>query len=123
MNSGDLKIVNANIITPNRIFERGCIVVKEGKIVSVSDSDMGDSEMFVIDADGNYATPGFIDIHVHGGFGHDFMDNTLQAFLEIARFHARHGTTSFMPTTLSCEADALQQTIRMYETADKLNTM
>ncbi len=61
-------------------------------------------------------------IHVHGGGGYDFMDNTTDAFLEIAQFHARHGTTSMTPTTLSCEADALKETIRVYEMADKLNT-
>ena len=122
MNSQDLKIVNAMIITPERIIESGCIVVKNGKIAMVSDKDSGDDDMPVIDAGGKYAAPGFIDIHVHGGNGHDFMDNTVSAFLEIARFHARHGTTSMMPTTLSCEADALQQTIATYEAADKLNT-
>jgi len=75
----------------------------------------------VIDAAGKYVSPGFIDIHVHGGGGHDFMDNTLDAFLEIAQLHARHGTTSFTPTTLSCEKRALLKTLSLYEEADALN--
>ena len=47
-----------------------------------------------LDAGGGYISPGFIDIHVHGGGGYDFMDNSVEAFLEIARLHARYGTTS-----------------------------
>jgi N-acetylglucosamine-6-phosphate deacetylase len=122
MNTQDLKIVNAKVITPYRTIEHGCIVMKAGKITMVSDNDTVDRDMTVLDAAGKYASPGFIDIHVHGGKGHDFMDNSLEAFSEIARFHAQHGTTSMTPTTLSCEANALKETIRLYEAADKLNT-
>lgn len=53
----------------------------------------------VIDGKGNYLSPGFIDIHVHGGDGHDFMDGTLEAVRGACRAHARHGTTSIFPTT------------------------
>ncbi len=74
-----------------------------------------------IDAKGKYISPGFIDIHVHGGGGHDFMDNTIEAFLGIARLHARHGTTAMLPTTLSCEKADLLETLRIYRQAAELN--
>lgn len=67
-----------------------------------------------IDAKGRYVCPGFIDIHVHGGGGHDFMDNTPEAFYEIARIHAQHGTTSMFPTTLTSEIEDLNKTIDIY---------
>jgi N-acetylglucosamine-6-phosphate deacetylase len=75
----------------------------------------------VIDAAGKYVSPGFIDIHIHGGGGHDFMDNSLQAFLEIANTHARHGTTALTPTTLTAEKEDLTRTLELYEQANREN--
>lgn len=54
-----------------------------------------------IDAHGAYLCPGFIDVHVHGGGGADFMDASSEAAQTIAHTHARHGTTSLLATTLS----------------------
>src|ERR1700712_3246742 len=122
MNFSDLKIINAKIITPDRIIDHGSILVTNGKITAITEGQIENNEVPVIDAAGKYISPGFIDIHVHGGGGHDFMDNTIDAFLEIAQLHARHGTTSFTPTTLSCEKDALLKTLSLYEEADALNT-
>ena len=121
MNSPDLKITNAKIITPSGIIDNGSILILNGKIATVTQGNIDNNEVPVIDAGGRYASPGFIDIHVHGGGGHDFMDNTVTAFLEIAALHALHGTTSIMPTTLSCEKDALLNTLSTYEEADALN--
>ncbi|HYF00900.1 MAG TPA: N-acetylglucosamine-6-phosphate deacetylase [Planctomycetota bacterium] len=53
----------------------------------------------VIEADGLVAVPGFIDLHVHGGAGADFMDATDEAFARSAAYHAAGGTTAWMPTT------------------------
>ncbi|KAF5271261.1 hypothetical protein FQR65_LT17650 [Abscondita terminalis] len=55
----------------------------------------------VIDAEGMYVSPGFIDIHVHGGGGYDIMDNTVEAFQGVAATHAQYGTTAMLPTTLT----------------------
>jgi N-acetylglucosamine-6-phosphate deacetylase len=52
-----------------------------------------------VDLDGGYLAPGFVDLHVHGGDGADFMDGTEEAFRTACRAHARHGTTSLLPTT------------------------
>jgi N-acetylglucosamine-6-phosphate deacetylase len=52
-----------------------------------------------IDLGGGYLAPGFVDLHVHGGDGADFMDGTDEAFRTACRAHARHGTTSLLPTT------------------------
>ncbi|HCL84006.1 MAG TPA: N-acetylglucosamine-6-phosphate deacetylase, partial [Chitinophagaceae bacterium] len=74
-----------------------------------------------LDANGNYISPGFIDIHVHGGGGHDFMDGTADAFLKIAETHARYGTTSMLPTTMTCEKEELLNILDLYKQADKEN--
>lgn len=108
------KIINGNIITPHRIIPNGTILITDGKITAVSAGDiLADAE--IIDARGSYVAPGFIDIHVHGGGGFDFMDNTAEAFREIARTHARFGTTSMFPTTLTSEKDDLLTTLAIFE--------
>src|SRR5689334_6817061 len=55
--------------------------------------------------------PGFIDIHVHGGDGADFMDASVEANARILGFHARHGTTTLMATTLSASRHDLQSAV------------
>jgi len=116
-----LKIVNGHVITPTEILKGGSILIDGGKIVEISGSAIDAPAAKVIDAGGKYVSPGFIDIHVHGGGGHDFMDNTTEAFLEIAKLHVRHGTTAMLPTTLSCEKADLLETLKVYEKANKLN--
>jgi len=120
--SEQLKIFNGHIITPQGILENGNILVVDGKIVEISARDIDAPGALDIDVRGNYISPGFIDIHVHGGGGHDFMDNTVEAFLGAAQLHARHGTTSMLPTTLSCEKADLLETLSIYEQANQLNT-
>ncbi len=61
----------------------------------------------VIDAAGGYVLPGFVDIHVHGGGGSDFMDATPEDWLRIAAAHAQHGTTTMLATTMSAPEEAL----------------
>ena len=116
-----LKIFNGRIITRDHIIDGGTVVVTDGKITAVSEHGIEAPEAVVIDAGGKYISPGFIDIHVHGGGGHDFMDNTVDAFLEIARVHARHGTTSMLPTTLTSSKADLLETLKVYEAAEKRN--
>lgn len=57
--------------------------------------------------------PGFIDMHVHGGAGSDFMDADEDANLEIRQFHLWHGTTSLAATTLSASPDDLLAAVDM----------
>ncbi len=116
-----LKIINGQVITPNRVIGGGCILVENGKILAIAEGEIETSDARVIDARGKYVSPGFIDIHVHGGGGHDFMDNSVDGFLEIAKMHAQHGITAMFPTTLTCEKPDLLETLRVYEEADKLN--
>lgn len=112
-----LSIIQARIITPGGVLEDGTLVVKDGTIHQLQTGGASLPEGPVLDAGGNWLAPGFIDIHVHGGAGYDFMDNTVEAFLAIARLHAQHGTTSMFPTTLTSELPDLYATIDCYEKA------
>ena len=116
-----LKIFNGQVITVNGIIKNGSVLVDDGKIVEVGSSSIDAPKAVELDAQGKYISPGFIDIHVHGGGGHDFMDNTVEAFLGVAQLHVKHGTTAMLPTTLSCEKTDLLKTLHIYEQANKLN--
>lgn len=117
-----MKIFNGNILTPYRLIRQGTVVVSEGKIVEVSEGNIEVPDAEEIDAKGNFIAPGFIDMHVHGGGGHDFMDGSENAFLKIAETHAQYGTTSMMPTTLTAEKEELYKTLELYEQANRNNT-
>jgi N-acetylglucosamine-6-phosphate deacetylase len=110
-----IKIINGRIITPYRVLHGSTLLIIGGRIAAISERDIEVPEARTIDAGGDYVAPGFIDIHVHGGGGHDFMDATEEAFLGVAELHARHGTTSMTPTTLSSEKEELHQILQVYE--------
>lgn len=92
--------VNATLVMPDRLVPAGSLAVADGRIV---DGTAGDTEP--IDLGGMYLAPGFIDLHVHGGDGADFMDLTPEAFRTVCRCHARHGTTALTPTSTVARFD------------------
>ena len=126
-----LVIHNARIVTPYRILPHGYILIEDGRITAVQEGNPDapdpaqaddasgaahpDGAVTYLDACGAYASPGFIDLHVHGGAGFYFMDGTPDAFRAIAALHARHGTTSMTPTTLSATKEELEATLNAYE--------
>lgn len=116
------KIFNGKILTPHRIIRDGCVIIENGIIREVSEKNIEVSDAIQIDAHGKYIAPGFIDLHIHGGGGADFMDGTEEAFLTIAETHAKYGTTSMVPTTLTSEKEDLLKTLDLYEIANKNNT-
>lgn len=122
MSHQPLVISNGKVVTPFRIISPASILVREGKIAAVTEGTLVAADAVQIDAGGKFVAPGFIDIHVHGGGGHDFMDGNESAFLKIAEAHAKHGTTAMLPTTLTSEKEGLLDTLTIYESAIKKNT-
>ena len=116
-----LKIFNGRILTPYRTIKNGTVIVTGNKITAVGEGNIEVENAEEIDAKGQYIAPGFIDIHVHGGGGHDFMDGTVNAFLKIAEIHAQYGTTAMLPTTLTSEKEELFKTFEIYRQANKEN--
>jgi len=110
-----LKIHNGRVITPARVIPVGTVLVENGKISAVAEGDLEVAGATTIDACGQYISPGFIDIHVHGGGGYDFMDETQEAFVKIAETHARYGTTSMVPTTMSATREAMVKAMDVFE--------
>lgn len=116
-----IKIFNGHILTPYRVIRNGTVVLSEGKVVEVAAGNVEVPGAKEIDAEGNFIAPGFIDMHVHGGGGHDFMDGSEEAFLKIAETHARYGTTAMLPTTLTATTEELYKTLGLYEQANSNN--
>jgi len=117
-----LKIFNGQIITSTGIIPEGTVFIEGRTITEVKEGNVPVKDAIEIDAKGKFISSGFIDIHLHGGGGCDFMDADVESFLKIAETHARYGTTCMMPTTLASERDELVKTLKAYEAADRQNS-
>jgi len=73
----------------------------------------------MIDIKGKFISPGFIDIHTHGGGGYDFMDGTVKAIKEASKSHMKFGTTSIIPTTITSTLEELLNFLDNFEQAKK----
>lgn len=94
-----LQAFRGQIILPERI-ERGTLIARDGCIAELlpASAAVPDAAV-VVDAGDGYISPGFVDLHVHGGAGGDFMDGTAESFRLALRAHLRHGTTRLAVTT------------------------
>jgi N-acetylglucosamine-6-phosphate deacetylase len=115
-------ILQGNLVLQDRILMGGFLVISDGIIAGIEERLPDWEDAIHINVGEYYISPGFIDIHVHGGGGHDFMDGTTDAFLKIAELHALHGTTSMLPTTLTADLTGILQTIETFRNANSLNT-
>ena len=108
-------LCNARLVLQDAVVT-GDIVIDSGRIQSVF-VPPAPHDCRCIDLCGLYLCPGFIDIHVHGGGGHDFMDASLRAFREASAFHLSHGTTTMFPTTMACPLDELFEVFSAFRQA------
>ncbi|MDR1675054.1 MAG: N-acetylglucosamine-6-phosphate deacetylase [Tannerella sp.] len=116
-----IKIINGRLLTPTRIIP-GEVCLADGKICEVGGDRVDFPGAEVIDARGHYVSPGFIDLHVHGAGGADFMDGTAAAWLTVVETHAQHGTTTLFPTTVAATAEETRHTCAVYREAAAANT-
>lgn len=96
-----------NLIFPHAVVQNGEVCCENGVITYVGKQKSDDAQYCVYDYTGYYISPGFIDVHQHGGGGYDYMDGTSEAFIGAATLHAQHGTTTILPTTLTCPDEEL----------------
>src|ERR1700688_1163824 len=96
-----LLFTNGTIVLEDRVLAEGQVEVHMGRIraIGVAHGETSDPVTRIIDLEKGYLMPGFVDIHVHGGAGADFMDGTAEAVRTVCRAHARCGTTTIFPTT------------------------
>lgn len=101
-------VIKGRVVTPNRVLQGGMLLVEKGRIEKVilpedAASFLGSkgSECVFFDFSEFYLFPGFIDLHVHGARGADFMDGDPERVQKIADFLLREGTTRFLATTMT----------------------
>lgn len=106
-------IKNGNVVFPNGVHKAD-ILIEDGIIQKIGTIE---EDCDTVDADGLFVSPGLIDIHTHGGNGHDYMEGTLEAFKEAASLHLKHGVTSIVPTTVASDPE---YTIEFLKRFDKI---
>lgn len=109
-----LAFTAARLLTPTKVIEDAFMLVDDGRVVEIasrrdlqvpplaSRADFGESVI----------VPGYIDLHIHGSAGYDVMDERGEALPAIERLLARHGVTSYFPTTVTAPLD---RTLRALE--------
>ena len=95
------QIINGRILTPQGWLKDGSVLICDGKILEVTNSDLAVIGATVIDARGMTIVPGFVSMHAHGGGGHDFTEVTEEASRIAATAHLKHGATGIFPTLSS----------------------
>ena len=108
------------------IFGRAFVAgeLRDGVLITIDDQRITDVREAVHPPRGaciarGIIVPGFVDVHVHGGAGADFMDATEDAAGRVVRFHASEGTTSLAATTLSSSREHLHAAVTMLARASR----
>ena len=109
------QIINGHILTPQGWLKDGSVLINDGKILEVTNSDLAVIGAKVIDAKGMFIVPGFVSMHSHGGGGKDFTEATPEAFGTIVNAHLKHGATSIFPTLSSTSFDVVRQAVATCE--------
>ena len=110
------KISGGTVICDNKEIKTN-VYIKDHKIMDVTDDSLPfDKE---ISAQGMYVSPGFVDIHLHGAAGYDFLDGTIEAYEKISEATARHGATSIVPTLTSSTKESMQAAINTFDEVKK----
>jgi N-acetylglucosamine-6-phosphate deacetylase len=98
--------IGGTIVLKDRLLPGGAVETSGELIQAVHPSaPPAPKGQEVIELQGGYLVPGYVDLHVHGGAGADFMDGTGEAFRTAITAHTRHGTTSLLPTTTVARHD------------------
>ena len=103
------QLINARILTPQGWLKDGSVLIRDGKILEVTNCDLAVIGAQLIDVKGMYVLPGGVEIHAHGGGGRDFMECTEDAFRGAVKTHMKYGTTSIFPTLSSSTVPMIEQ--------------
>ena len=109
------KFVGGRVILGDVIADDVSVYTRDDRILAITQADLVYDVLH--DVKGAYVSPGFIDIHVHGGGGREFSDGKIEDFLYISELHAKHGTTTMLPTAGAATTETY---VNMFETFRRL---
>ncbi len=105
-------ISNAVLLRPGRPESRGGLLIEGGRIVRLlEEGEVPPEGAASIDAGGNYLAPGFIDLHVHGGGGDDFLSGGSRNLDRILKYLPRFGVTSLLPTIAASSSNQIRELV------------
>jgi N-acetylglucosamine-6-phosphate deacetylase len=104
---------NGRLILPDGIRDGLEVVVEQGKIAMIRPAMPRVRAKEVINLNGYYLAPGFIDLHVHGALGRDAMEASAEAFCSICDYHASGGTTSLLLTTATAHLNEIVKVLQV----------
>src|SRR5580698_1041606 len=107
------------LLTPTDAVEHPLVLVEQGQLVEITarSSRQLPAGVSLIDFGDAVIAPGYVDLHIHGSAGYDVMDDSVEALPAIERLIARHGVTSYFPTTVSAPMDATLRALERLATA------
>ena len=103
-----LAFTAGRLLTPTDAVEHPLVLVEQGRVLEISarSGRQAPAGISVSDFGDGVMAPGYVDLHIHGSAGYDVMDETAEALPAIEKLLARHGVTSYFPTTVSAPMDA-----------------
>jgi len=109
-----LAFTAGRLLTPTDAVEHPLVLVEQGRVLEISTRSgrQAPAGICVSDFGDGLIAPGYVDLHIHGSAGYDVMDDTAEALPAIEQLLARHGVTSYFPTTVSAP---MEMTLRALE--------
>ncbi len=115
------QLINGKILTPQGWLKDGSVLISDGKILEVNNSDLAVIGATVIDVKGMTIVPGYVAMHVYGANGREYTEATEEAFDVVTAEHLKHGATSILPTIYSCTFENLYKAVGACELMMKKN--
>jgi len=103
-----IALTAATLFTPLERIEQPLLLVEDDLILEVASRARRElpQNCRVLDFGSDILAPGFIDIHIHGGAGHDVMEPGTDPLPAVERLLAKHGVSGYFPTTVTAPLDA-----------------
>ena len=98
---------NATLVLADRLLPNGWLLEDNGKIARYGNGAAPEAEE-IIDCGGKYLSPGFIDVHCHGGGGGSFMSTDLDGHIKAMKMHLDHGVTAMTPTPGTADVETIK---------------
>ncbi len=109
---------NATLVLADRLLPNGWLLEDGGKIIRYGNGDAPTGDE-TIDCGEKYLSPGFIDVHCHGGGGGSFMSMDLEQHIKAMEMHLKHGVTALTPTPGTIDPEEIKKLAEIKAEIDK----